>query len=504
MRRLFIPGYYCGFSNNKMSLDIAIVLAHLTDRVLVPYRFRLPRRLPADPGVVLEPLQILDLFDIPVPWSDEYLFKTWISAPGALACPWEPVFESVLCFPGTIPTDDGDFQRFRNGRQYVHVLTQRRTRRRTCTSARTRSATIRTSSTSMKSGVVQVVDLMKRLRPKRPYLETADRIAASFGSFNAIHLRRGDFVTNELSRKKISRAASDQRARDRRQSRLAYEPRRSARHLHRRLVSRRDLRADPEVLPPDRLPGSLLSRGRHHPRDDLPAASRRRGRPRPPHAARGEQSSGLRGHAVQHVHRVDPPDCAALPAASPTSSTATTTSSRRSSASIGASSSPSTTARTAGTGFAIPSRPTRIPGSASGRNHSARHHRRSARSRRLPERSSSSPAPPPCTGARFGALEDDGGQRVIGDWTDPGAFVTWEVVLPTAGTYSVEIRYGARRTPRAVVTASASTERRSSRGRCGTPAAGRRCHRGCRSDGCAYLPAAARSPCVRSTRLPMP
>src|SRR5262249_10311390 len=54
----------------------------------------------------------------------------------------------------------------------------------------------------------QVIDLMKRLRPKRPYLELADRIAASFGSFNAIHLRRGDFVTNELSRKKISRAAS--------------------------------------------------------------------------------------------------------------------------------------------------------------------------------------------------------------------------------------------------------------------------------------------------------
>ena len=44
MRRLFVPGYYSGFSNNKMSLDIAVVLAHLTGRTLVPYRFRLPRR----------------------------------------------------------------------------------------------------------------------------------------------------------------------------------------------------------------------------------------------------------------------------------------------------------------------------------------------------------------------------------------------------------------------------------------------------------------------------
>ena len=68
-RRLFVPGYYSGFSNNKMSLDIAIVLAYLTGRLLVPYRFRLPRQSPVDarPGRVLEPLLVPDLFDIPVP-----------------------------------------------------------------------------------------------------------------------------------------------------------------------------------------------------------------------------------------------------------------------------------------------------------------------------------------------------------------------------------------------------------------------------------------------------
>ena len=54
----------------------------------------------------------------------------------------------------------------------------------------------------------QVVDLMKRVRPKRPYLAAADRIAASLGPFNAIHLRRGDFLRNELTKKKITRTAS--------------------------------------------------------------------------------------------------------------------------------------------------------------------------------------------------------------------------------------------------------------------------------------------------------
>src|SRR4030095_16907342 len=112
MRRLFMHGYYSGFSNNKMSLDIAIVLAYLTRRVLVPYRFRLPRRFPVHqpPDGVLEPMSVFDLFDIPVPYSDEYLFKTWISVPSALECAWPPVFESVLCFPASLATDNARFR----------------------------------------------------------------------------------------------------------------------------------------------------------------------------------------------------------------------------------------------------------------------------------------------------------------------------------------------------------------------------------------------------------
>ena len=30
---------------------------------------------------------------------------------------------------------------------------------------------------------------------------------------------------------------------------------------------------------------------------------------------------------------------------------------------------------------------------------------------------------------------------MIGDWTDRDAFVTWDVVVATGGTYTVEIRY---------------------------------------------------------------
>jgi hypothetical protein len=210
VRRLFVPGYYCGFSNNKMSLDIAVVLAYLTGRVLVPYRFRLPRRLPVDleSDQVLEPMLVPDLFELPVPWSDEYLLKTWISVPGALQCDWESVFNSVLCFPAAPSNDDERFQHFRNGRRHVYTFSQQQDE--------APDLHINTYTLGHYSYFFyldegrrrQVVDLMNRMRPKQPYLEAADRIAASFGPFNAIHIRRGDFVTNQLSRSKITRAAS--------------------------------------------------------------------------------------------------------------------------------------------------------------------------------------------------------------------------------------------------------------------------------------------------------
>ena len=150
MRRLFVPGYYSGFSNNKMSLDIAIVLAYLTGRVLVPYRFRLPRRFPVDlpPDRVLEPMLVPDLFDIPVPYSDEYLFKTWISVPGALhVCMGAGVRIRAL-----LPRHLTDRRRTlpalpQRAAVRLHASASSRTKRRTCTSTPRRSATIRTSST---------------------------------------------------------------------------------------------------------------------------------------------------------------------------------------------------------------------------------------------------------------------------------------------------------------------------------------------------------------------
>jgi hypothetical protein len=118
------------------------------------------------------------------------------------------VYESVFCFPPTLPTDDARFQHFRNERQYVYTFSEQQNE--------APDLHIKTEALGHYSYFFyldeerrhQVVDLMKRFRPKRPYLEVADRIAASFGPFNAIHVRRGDFLSNELSRLKISRTTA--------------------------------------------------------------------------------------------------------------------------------------------------------------------------------------------------------------------------------------------------------------------------------------------------------
>jgi hypothetical protein len=424
----------------KMSLDIAIVLAHLTDRVLVPYRFRLPRRLATEPGRLLEPLLVPDLFEIPVPWSDEYVRKTWISAPDALPCPWPSVFESVLCFPGTVPVDDEDFRRFRNGRALVQVFTRQQDE--------APDLHIHTHALGHYSYFFylddtrrrRVVDLMKRVRPKRPYREAADRITAAFGAFNAIHLRRGDFVTNDLAKEKFSRAASI-----------------SGQEIVANLASRMN-RDDPLVVctdgsSHDEIFGPIQKHFREtvfldrYFREDATTRATIFGLPRDDEGALALLTQLVASKAAVFagtmfstftalIHRwrgfagrepnflycyndflsplVRFDGCEFLPVDDgpyswnrvryPLSPDAYSWM-REWPESFGAA--PPSFAEESSSGALE-----LLAGSAT------------------------------VHGDAIRCAEDDGGQRVIVDWFDPAAFVTWEVVLPTAGTYSVDIRYG--------------------------------------------------------------
>lgn len=443
MRRLFIPGYYSGYSNNKMSLDIAIVLAYLTGRVLVPYRFRLPRRFPVNSpdDRALEPMLVPHLFDIPVPWSDEYLLKTWVTPPGAVECAWAPVHESVLRLLDSPPADDERFQHFRNGRRYIYTFGERENE--------APDLHINTHTLGLYSHFAYldderrraVVDLMRRVRPKQQYLEVAERIAASLGTFNAIHIRRDDFVSNALSREGITRAASisGQEIVSNLASRMGrddplvvctdgssheeiFGP--IQKYFRETIFLDRYLRESPSVRE--------LMAGFPHDNEAVDALLTQLV------ASRAQVFAGtLFSTFTALIHRLRAFDrgetnflycyndfrlplvryerCEFLPVDE----------------------GPYTWNRI------------RYPVSPDAYSWL----------REWPEAAES--APPPFDGepapagtlvlhasqaAVHGSLlqcvEDDGGQIVIGDWTDPSAFVSWEVALPTGATYTVELRYG--------------------------------------------------------------
>ena len=150
--------------------------------------------------------------------------------------------------PSTLPTDDVRFRQFRNGRPHVYTLGEEED----APDLHIHTQTLGHYSYVFylaDAGRRQIVDLMKRVRPKRPYLALANRIAASIGSFNAIHIRRGDFLRNELTKHKITRTTYHHRRGNRDEPRLAHGPRRSACHLYRRRFRRGDLPPDPAVLP---------------------------------------------------------------------------------------------------------------------------------------------------------------------------------------------------------------------------------------------------------------
>jgi hypothetical protein len=118
------------------------------------------------------------------------------------------VFDSVLCFPATPPRDDERFRNFRNGRRHVHILGDREDE---APDLHLNTLTLGYYSYFFyldEARQREVVELMRRLRPKRPYREAADRIAAGLGSFNAVHLRRGDFRRDWWAQTGLKRAAS--------------------------------------------------------------------------------------------------------------------------------------------------------------------------------------------------------------------------------------------------------------------------------------------------------
>jgi len=201
-RRLLVGGYTAGFTNNLMSLELSVALAHLTSRVLVPYRFRIPRRITTTlrEAKFARPLALIPhLFEIPVPWCDEYLEDKREPDHGGVNCVWPKLYDSIVVLSPHLPVDGAHFSAFANGRSRICTLSTQQHEAKTLHLDGDVFGLYSYLLYLPEAERKETIQLMSRVVPKQPYRRLAASIAQSFGRFSAIHLRRGDFVTTAFT-----------------------------------------------------------------------------------------------------------------------------------------------------------------------------------------------------------------------------------------------------------------------------------------------------------------
>src|SRR6185312_14831206 len=200
-RRLGYRGYDAGLSNHKMSMDIGVALAYLDRRQLVPYGFSAPWRATRS-RVTPErarPIQSLfDLFDVPVPIDLSHLDDP--SPPPGMMCRWGPLYEAVFHLSKTEDLQsDERFQSFRNGRPRIVTL-DNETRRASDVVIDAETLTNYEHFFYLDDrATCDLAAVMGRIRPRAAYRDLARSFAEAVGRFNAVHIRRGDFVTGSYT-----------------------------------------------------------------------------------------------------------------------------------------------------------------------------------------------------------------------------------------------------------------------------------------------------------------
>jgi hypothetical protein len=200
-RRLAFRGYHAGLGNYKMSMDVGIALAFLDQRQLVPYGFGSPWRstlarvAPDTARCITSPF---DLFDLPVAVDLTHVRET--CRPTGVVCDWGPLYESVFHIFKTDRLHENErFQRFRNGRPRVITLDDKA---HGAYDLVVDTATLTTYAYFFcldDCKARELATIMGRVRPIAPYRDLAHSLAGAIGRYNAVHIRRGDFVTRSYT-----------------------------------------------------------------------------------------------------------------------------------------------------------------------------------------------------------------------------------------------------------------------------------------------------------------
>lgn len=186
-----------GLSNLVMSLELGVVLSALTDRLLILKGNKTPQaNVVQYDGIITNayPSRVTDLIDLGVPWLDLESMNPHAFVPQEIC--ENPAFESVFYFPDNLSLQSDDFRSFASQRssfitvgddlQHVPVLS--------FSGGGSDMLCYYSSFFYLDaSAQMQAHDALRRMRPKPEYAAFAARIVESLGSFNAVHMRRGDF-----------------------------------------------------------------------------------------------------------------------------------------------------------------------------------------------------------------------------------------------------------------------------------------------------------------------
>jgi hypothetical protein len=212
MKYLFYTTYcsgLSGLSNSIMSIELGVLLAFLTDRVLVldgnispiahvSYGCKTSSRHRS---------RTTDLLEIPVPWlSAEQidLDGRGRSRERSMELTDRNLTESVFFYPPSLDLDNEDFRRFAQGRRAAFTY-----------GGEYRDAAVLRLSGGPEIGQgrfkmhnfgfygpflyldaatkQRTHHLLRGMRPRHHFVELAERATAALGAFNAVHIRRGDF-----------------------------------------------------------------------------------------------------------------------------------------------------------------------------------------------------------------------------------------------------------------------------------------------------------------------
>jgi hypothetical protein len=189
MRKIGMPGYPAGLSNQKMALELAVGVAYLTGRTLELQN--LPR-VENRGGPAIQQ-RVTDLFEVPIPYQLTFGAE---ATEGWPVWRWPSVPRTVLVAPG-VGCDDTRFRAFANRRPHAVELAQLSDAR---SPARVRIETdcllgFYSYVFLLPPGEEQALaSLMSKVRPKPQYQQLADELVSGVGSFDALHLRLGDFT----------------------------------------------------------------------------------------------------------------------------------------------------------------------------------------------------------------------------------------------------------------------------------------------------------------------